>query len=1394
MQHPAETSDDKKKVTLANNAKKRLKERVVSIMEQYPVARKPVFPQEKNVGVKKHRMGGLPRYRAWSKVAAHRKGEHSTSFTPAAPITNSLGNNDASREEYYSQSYARMGIVERIRAETMRRAHMLIEQQLRLRRAEAEFMRWTSNTEQEEDDDQQQQKEERKAREDMNKVSGEGNTREPVPSASPLIDPSVSKSNNDEEEVKIKPLVDIRSIKGLQSKTRFPLLFTPEDPDQRRQYLLGGPLRGLLERPRGNLGIDGENTLCVHNSREGVVAPSGNTATILKDEVALTHSHEALLLPPATTTTTTATTATASQGVTEETSNISVRRLIGVPEHNRGLYAGLTEEWRKASKAKALMRMILRGRARSSTWWRLAGSREGMLAAAKALGLDSATYQALVTRWMQTKKGDKWTSAVAAATVMGTGSTAGTNGEDSSVLPSLLTGDEELMDMLQLARQLGRLEMSGAISSDGIARLLEQDEDTMRQQLEHLMNSDEMRRQAGLLFASSEEMANVTDDASFHELAKALLQEKRRATLSARKLRKGENASLQDGTTSPWEKRPDSHGRDSFSEIRECLPLLTKPGIHGEEQMTEEEAAAYWKSMSKSERQAVLAAAKAKAKAACSSIIGSSSSGVSGDADSMTVEGKGGISKIGATDIYAHLPPLRGLDEGKAYVQGTQGGRKGRKVASESQSVYYTDDYLSRTSSVNNDILGATKKPSEMDNLPPSSADAKGGKGGDDNTSSLPDDNDEDNAYRGPEWWNKKRPTPQSKGIRFSPDDDDNNNNNNNKDHATTTTGSSGDGGGGTPGSNVFDGYVTGADLVELFTPPRQRRRSKQYQQQQGGVFDDGSRTTQAETRAKGETVPPSWIVENLSASATREMHRKFVLYTYDGGAHGKSRDASKEGAPRRKSRWALPDFPSKPKTTKSLLHRPDGIICIDDDNGELSSFFDNDDEELMLFLATFPEEEHHVRLRNEAKGVLGELADASSTLLNYVAKVRTRQQEQQRQEGVLSHQDRPTSHASISTDAEEERMMQMKINAEELRRRFEEEAREEYADLWQTLLKLRKQVEEQDTFLDDCELDIQRLSRAGEGEDRDAFAIRLTRDVNEYAKTHRLDLRQLQVGADAKRDYDVAVRTFLQSFALTRGRRVGRDVGCQCNPEDLGYVDPEIRRMEEYLEDLYFHARGLFDAIKLAIIAVGNVMSFHASLELESTCKRCFYIFENPRTLWPCGHTFCQQCLADLCTPQGELICDECCSLCEVGYTPNLSLELLASYQVVQHHPYDDDEDEEYDEEFSAGLQRRTIEGVLAALLKDLIGTQSSFGTSTRAKGIGGGGCATITGRFRSILHSMAFPSDVVKMGTSTASQPTTTTTTEEVVAVAGTTVNTKDVTENASASGTTQPLIQIM
>lgn len=171
----------------------------------------------------------------------------------------------------------------------------------------------------------------------------------------------------------------------------------------------------------------------------------------------------------------------------------------------------------------------------------------------------------------------------------------------------------------------------------------------------------------------------------------------------------------------------------------------------------------------------------------------------------------------------------------------------------------------------------------------------------------------------------------------------------------------------------------------------------------------------------------------------------------------------------------------------------------------------------------------------------------------------------------------------------------------------------------------------------------------------------------------------------------------FLDHFRDGRGRKEKRSVACQVTEEDLGLVDETLKLATEQLQDLLYHERALMDAIRLATIAVANVMSFHASLEMESTCKQCFFLLDQPRTLWPCGHTFCQQCLVHMCNEDDEIICSECGSICEVGYTPNYAIEMIAHYQVVQ----------EAVEDIKMRTKKTTIEGVLRNLLNDLLATQ---------------------------------------------------------------------------------------
>ncbi|KEG08488.1 putative helicase [Trypanosoma grayi] len=1237
---------------------------VVSVMEQYPIEKKAVLPLRADVEVKKGHTNALPRF-SRRRAAAHRTEECFTPLSDATPWCGAVQGGapvagDGGGQQQALSSRARPDLDARIKKETLRRAHQMIEQQLRLRQAEAKLQTLIAGI----DASVNRMRKELKDEPEAYPVAPN------VASATPPTQTTTTDVRNETTETAVVPLVSIRRIQGVASCTSPSLDTAADNVDQRRKYLQGGPLRGLLQRPKGATiagedgGQWGEYALFGNNVGTKVAAAHGQWGSTIKqapDGAFISEKPSASLNGAADD--------TREVGAQDtEAVDVAVRRLVGLPKHDRGLYAALRSGWKSACKAKTLARMLWRQRVRSSSWWRLAGSREGMLEAARALGLEPAVYQAVMMRWVGAHSGTAWAgahsgTAWSSAKKTGAGAAAvaalrgvfAHSGRARGASP-LDADDEEMQSMLGLARQLGQLKMRGMLTSEMIALLHEGDVELVRQEVNNLLNSEEMRMHAALQMPGSEMNISETDDASFHEMAKVLLQEKRHAAMAAMEARQqgkvGTTLGLEGSAVGSSGSRPDSvryGGKTEFG-YDSIPPSLQKLAMHGDHLLTPGETAALWAGMDEDERKALIAEAEAEAEG-----------------------GRG--SKSSSGDVFARLPPLRGADDGEALLRVSRGGRRGRGRRGRQSSSSLQD--LSKSETIS--PFGATQKPGGAVAAAAAAAAAaeraEGRKPGTGESASPEDvDNDE---YRGPEWWKKQqRPPPGPKGG-WRPAEQDN----------------SIEGDAGSPSVGTDDG------TVDHFTPPRQRRRTMQD-------FGASNRSGETSARLKGQLPPPPWTVERRGgAGEVRERPRKVSRFVFDGKLYLNNGDESTTEAGgsdvrRRRGRRELPRFVRRSKNN-SALPRTDPASSDSDhsteDSGELSSLFENDDEELVLFLATFPEEEHHVRLRNEAKGVLGELGESSSLLVNYATKARQRQ----RQPDTAGLQ----LLVGIDTEEEEERAMRLKLDKDEMQRRFEEEAHEEHSDLWQTLLALRKQVLAQEAFLDECNRDVHNLSYPSPGEDRDAFAMRITQEVNEYAKTHRLDPQYLRESADARKDYATAVRAFLESFALTRGRRLGHDVGVQCTPEELGYVDADVQRTEEQMEDLYFHARGLLSAIRLTIVAVANVMGFHASLELESTCKRCFFIFESPRTLWPCGHTFCQQCLTGMLSEQGELICDECGSLCEVGYTPNLALDLVASYQVMQNI---DDEDE--DEEVVGFMQRRTIEGVLASLLRDLTGTQNTL------------------------------------------------------------------------------------
>lgn len=269
-------------------------------------------------------------------------------------------------------------------------------------------------------------------------------------------------------------------------------------------------------------------------------------------------------------------------------------------------------------------------------------------------------------------------------------------------------------------------------------------------------------------------------------------------------------------------------------------------------------------------------------------------------------------------------------------------------------------------------------------------------------------------------------------------------------------------------------------------------------------------------------------------------------------------------------------------------------------------------------------------------------------------------------------------------------------ISLEHLQAKLKREAHEEFAELTALRDTLKAEVELALSLTESFKTDIHNLSTCTPGTLRDDYAVRLTREVNRFAKKNNLSLGHLATSDNFDNSSlggEVAAG-FLNHFG--KGTIPMRDVACQVCEEELGYVDASTRAAQRKMEDLFYHERALRNSIKMSTVAIANIMSFHASLEIESTCKECFYLFDHPRTLWPCGHTFCQKCLSGMHNRRDQIICSECGSLCEVGFTPNLSIELVSNYQIIQAT----------DTEESKG-HVQTIEGVLRSLLNGIISSE---------------------------------------------------------------------------------------
>lgn len=397
----------------------------------------------------------------------------------------------------------------------------------------------------------------------------------------------------------------------------------------------------------------------------------------------------------------------------------------------------------------------------------------------------------------------------------------------------------------------------------------------------------------------------------------------------------------------------------------------------------------------------------------------------------------------------------------------------------------------------------------------------------------------------------------------------------------------------------------------------------------------------------------------------------------------------------------------------------------------------DVEQKQLDTFLEHFPEAETHVQLRREAKTILdefedlwdedGPISERPFPLPQFAnqefhfpiddddgtdddpARLRQHTSDQPGGNNAATLHSRPP-------EAVEEPVVGFDIDTDALQAKFRAEATEECAALAATRDALLAEVVAQRQLISDFGDDIHFLSVGCSHNDLTAeqYAIELTREVNVYARQNHLrffqvaeDDEALQAERLTAEEQESAVLGFLERFG--KDRVPTRDVGCQVSDADLCYVDAAVRSTEAQLESLFHHEKALLGAVRLATVAVANILSFHASLEMESTCHECFFVFDKPRTLWPCGHTFCHACLASMYNARGDLICAECGSVAEVGYTPNMPIELIANYQTVYTRA-DADTRAAANTTLSDERDAQTIEGVLRSLLNDLVATQHSW------------------------------------------------------------------------------------
>ncbi|PWU90083.1 hypothetical protein C3747_379g29 [Trypanosoma cruzi] len=362
----------------------------------------------------------------------------------------------------------------------MCRVRLLIEQQLRRRQAEAELLRWEATMN-------------GIALRSKRVVNGEWRHRQQMSLRKPPCSPS--RGPLTKAESRREPTVTRRwqqslgkrcrasswhpGLRGVVSRTAPLDGRADEDPERRHRLMQGGTLRELLDGPR-DAGDVGERSMqSCHFTLRGISTGQKLGAPFRKAR-----------LPPSFAGALPATPGSKAEGAAAvtaegagEADDIIVQRLVGVPDHDRGLYAALRLHWKEARDARAFARKLFGRRVRASAWWRIADSREGMLAAAQAIGLEPEVYEALMTRWMEKGKGTEWATghAMISQSMLSVDGAGNMTSPHHAPLPSagvaslaslMFSGDEELSNMSVLAHQLGRLQMSGIVTPGELARIM----------------------------------------------------------------------------------------------------------------------------------------------------------------------------------------------------------------------------------------------------------------------------------------------------------------------------------------------------------------------------------------------------------------------------------------------------------------------------------------------------------------------------------------------------------------------------------------------------------------------------------------------------------------------------------------------------------------------------------------------------------------------------------------------------------------------------------------------------------------------------------------------------------------------------------------------------------